>query len=441
MRIFAWFCLAWVGAFSISGSEAADAPKAAVLTLAEAQQLALKQHPKISVAQLQALAAGQNVRQVQAAYFPTLSANATAVGAADDNTRIAAGGLNNPAIFDRNAEGVTLSQIVTDFGRTANLSASAKLRQRAAEENTIATRAQILLQVDTAYFLALQANAVKQVAEQTIKTRQLLLDQVSALASNKLKSELDVSFARVAFEEGNLLLAKAQNDLQASHSALATMIGEPRHEPFALAEQPLPPPAETNMSQLIQSALQHRPELAQLRLERDAAFRLAKAEKALNYPTLSVVGSAGVIPVRDERLEKDYAAAGINLNFPLFAGGLYSARQKEARLRFEAAGERLRDQENSVVQEVQTASFNASYARERLGLTARLLEQANKAFELAQIRYKVGGASIVELSQAQLNQTSAEIAQSAARYDYEIAQARLGYQLGELQGPSTGKLK
>src|SRR5262249_34444350 len=91
------------------------------LTLAQAEELALENHPRITVAELRALAAHQVTREARSAYFPNVVANATAVGSAGDNTRIAAGGLNNPIIFDRNAEGVTASQLITDFGRTANL--------------------------------------------------------------------------------------------------------------------------------------------------------------------------------------------------------------------------------------------------------------------------------------------------------------------------------
>ena len=58
---------------------------------------------------------------------------------------------------------------------------------------------------------------------------------------------------------------------------------------------------------------------------------------------------------------------------------------------------------------------------------------ANEAFDLAQARYKAGSSSIVELSQAQLNQTEAEIAQAKAKYEYQIRNAVMSFQLGQLQ--------
>ena len=245
-------------------------------------QTALRNHPQIRVADLRALAARQVTRQVQAAFFPTLAANVMSVGTADENTRLAAiGALNNPSIFDRNAEGLVLSQLITDFGRTANLTGSAKLRAQAEADNAQATREQILLAVDAAFFAAQQAQSVTRVAEQTVATRQMFLDQVSALASNKLRSELDVSFARVNVEDAKLLLSKAQNDLQAEFARLANLMGLREPKTYHLVEEPPPPPLSTNVAELVEQALRFRPELLSLRNSRDAALKFARAEKAL----------------------------------------------------------------------------------------------------------------------------------------------------------------
>jgi outer membrane protein len=93
-----------------------------------------------------------------------------------------------------------------------------------------------LLQVNVSYFGALEAQAVLHVAQQTVDTRQLLLDQVSLLASNKLRSELDVSFARVAVQEGKLLLQKAQNNADDAMTSLSTALGYREPQSFQLVE-------------------------------------------------------------------------------------------------------------------------------------------------------------------------------------------------------------
>jgi outer membrane protein len=406
----------------------------AVLTLQQAHEAALKNHPRITVADLRALAAQQVTRQAWSAYFPNVSGNVIAVGTKEENTRLAAiGGLNNPSIFERNAEGITISQLITDFGRTANLAGTAKYRARAEEDNAQATREQILLEVDAAYFAALQAQSVARVARQTVATRQSFLDQVTALATNKLRSELDVSFAQVNLEEGKLILSRATNDQQAAFTQLSTLMALRQPETYRLAEEPLPSELSTNVADLVEDALRSRPDVLRLRDEREAAFKFARAEKALNYPTVSATAAAGVIPVRDSALPPNYAAAGVGLTLPIFAGGLYTARQKEAALRAQASEQALRDEENNVIRDVRIAWLNAQNAFDRLRITLQLVENASRSFDLAQARYSNGVSSIVELNQAQLNKISAEISDADTRYEYLLRRSALNFQTGTLR--------
>ena len=90
------------------------------LTLKEAEAIAVKAHPRLSAAQFAASAAKQVPTQIRSARLPTLYGSFTGA-LADENTRIAAGGLNNPLILSRVATGITVGQMITDFGRTHQL--------------------------------------------------------------------------------------------------------------------------------------------------------------------------------------------------------------------------------------------------------------------------------------------------------------------------------
>jgi outer membrane protein len=413
--------------------EAADAP-APPLTLSQAQEITLRQHPRIRVADLLVLAAKQNIIEARAAFYPSIFANATAVGVGDtNNTRLAASALNNPIAYQRNAEGITISQLITDFGRTWDLTQSSKLNSRAQEMNRMATRAEILLALNTTFFSALEDQSILAVARQTVSNRQLILQQTQLMATNKLKSELDVSFASVDLDQALVLQAKAQNNLSAAFASLTELLGERGPRTYELADEPMPPIATNNSSALILEALANRPDLIRARYQRDAAKEFAKAEKKLSYPTINAMAAAGVIPVGDPRFTSGYAAAGVNLSLPLFTGGLYRARISEARDRAAAADENLRDQEDTIARDVQISKLNMDYSFEHLGLAESLLANANKALQLAQARFNLGSASIIELSQAELNQTSAQIEATNAKYDYHIQHTALDFQLGRLR--------
>jgi outer membrane protein len=402
------------------------------LTLPEAERIAIQNHPQIQAATYLASAAAAQVTEVRSAYYPQAYGSLTGVEA-EHNSRVAAGGLNNPIIYDRFAEGFTVGQLVTDFGRTYELVKSSNLRARAQQENVATTRAGVLLRLNQAYFAALKAQAVLQVAEQTVKSRQLVADQTSALQKSNLRSGLDVSFANVDLAQAQLLLIQAQNDVQASYAELSTALGYSDQRTFHLAEQPMPPSPPPDFLPLIQEALQSRPELIGQGLSVKSAQSFATAERDLWFPTISVLGTTGLIPYRQETLDSRYAAAGFNVNLPIFNGRLFSARRNEATSIAQAQEEYLRDLQNRIVRDVRTAWLNANSAFQRLAVTEQLLNESTQAFDLAQSRYGLGLSSIVELSQAQLNKTQAEIARVSAQYDYEGQIAFLNYQLGRMQ--------
>ena len=402
------------------------------LTLAEAEKLAIQNNPQFGAAKLNAAASYQIPVELRANALPSMFGSITGVGA-DSGSRLAAGGLNNPVVYSRLGSGLSISQLITDFGRNGNLVESAKLRAQAQDQVTETTRAQILLATDRAYFAVLRAQSVLKVAEQTVDARTLVVDQVTALAQSNLKSQLDVSFASVNLSDAKLLLAGARNDIQAAQARLVTAMGIPGQKSIALAEEPMPDFLPDQVAPLIQSALQKRPELANIHLEQSAAERFAQAERALQYPTIGLFGTAGFVPAGQDVIPGKYGAVGVNINVPVFNGGLFKARRTEADLRAKAVAQNGNDLANRIARDVKVAYLNSSTAYERLGLTAQLLEQARLALDLSQSRYDLGLSSIIELSQAQLNLTSAQIVSASAKYDYQAQRSVLAFETGDLR--------
>jgi outer membrane protein len=414
----------------VCGSMTAQGPQ--TLSLKDAEQIAIQNHPQIQAAADVASAAKAQVTEARSAYYPTLYGSLTAVDS-ENNSRITAGGLNNPIIYERYATGLTVSQLVTDFGRTHELVKSSNLHAQANQERVVATRADVLLGVDRAYFVALRAQAVLTVAQETVKDRQLVADQVGELEKNKIKSGLDLSFANVDLAQAQLLLLQTQNDLDTSYADLSTALGYGDQRAFELTEEPEPSAPPADFASLLQQAIQNRPDLISLRLDAASANSYATAERDLWFPTISAAGSAGLTPYGADQLAPRYAAAGVNVNIPIFNGHLFGALHLEAKSRASAQEQYLRDLQNRVVRDVRTAWLNANTAFQRLSLTDQLLRQATDALDLAQERYKLGLSSIIELSQAQLNMTQAELGSASAKYDYETQLSSLNYQIGALQ--------
>ena len=413
-----------------AGPAASSGPR---LTLADAERIAIERNPNISVARLIALAQAQVTRELRSAELPTVLGALTAAGA-HDNSRITAGLLNNPSVYDRAAGGLSVSQLITDFGRTHNLVRSAQSNAQAQLENERATELEITLTVDQAFYRVLTSQAVLKVAEATINQRQATVDQVGALAKARLRSDLDLSFADVQFSQAKLLLLDAQNDAADAMASLNAVLGSERDEQYTLVDETTanPEPAPQDAEALLQTAFATRPDLAALNHNCTAARQFSTAERDLWMPTVSALAAVGGTPVRADQIQSSwYGAVGANISIPVFNGFLYNARAQEAKLRANAAGEQVRNLRDVIARDLRTAVLNAQNAFQRIGVTQQMLNQSNLALDLSQERYKIGLSGIVELTQAQLAQTQAEIDYANARYAYQTALAVVRFQTGQ----------
>jgi outer membrane protein len=402
------------------------------ITLDQARQMALKQHPRVASSALYAESVHAFVKEARAAFYTQVTGAFTSA-AADHGTTLAAGILQTSSLYSRVAAGVNVTQLLTDFGRTSNLADSAQLRASAQDQATKDTRAQVLIEVSSAYYQALAAWRVLEVAEAIVANRRLLLRQVTALAASALKSTLDVRFAEVAVSQAELGLYRAQNDAEATQTRLNGALGNTRPAEFDLADEALPPPLPPDATPLVDEAIQNRPDLAAFRLSAEAAHRFSNAEGKLRRPTLSLLGTVGGLPATDPHLRQEYAAAAVNLSVPILNGGLFSAREREAELKAQANDKDLQSLTIAVTQQVRLAWLQANTAFRRLDVTARLVDETSEALRLAQARYDSGLGGIVELNQAQLAQVSAQIDAASAKYEYLTSRAALDFTTGRLQ--------
>jgi outer membrane protein len=411
------------------GSAVASAPAGPPLTRADAERMALANNPRVSTSHLFALAQHEVVRELRSAELPTLNGSLSAQDA-NQASRVSSGSLSASRLFTRAGAGINFSQLITDFGRTTNLVASAKLQERAQQANELATREDVVLITDQAFYNALQAQALLRVAEQTVNLRQTTQSQINQLTQNNLRSTLDLTFANVNVSQAQLLQLDAQNNAEAAMASLDEVLGLDHPVTYSLVDNtktnPPPPPDEQTLLDL---AIKQRPDLKAIDLTRQSQEKFSRAQRDQKLPTVSALGTVGDSPVRPGQyyVSSWDGAIGANVNIPIFNGYLYSAQTKEAELRAQATAQQTRQLKDSIVRDVQTGWLDATNAFRRIGVTALLLEQANQSLALAQTRYKLGLSSIVELSQAQLQQTEAEITNTNAQYQYRLALTTLNF--------------
>ena len=255
-----------------------------------------------------------------------------------------------------------------------SLVSSARFQSQATEQTLTATRYDVVLQVNRAYFDVLHSAAVIKVAQETVEQRQVLADQVTELAKNSLRSQLDVSFADVNVSEAKLLLIRAQQALEGANAELGRALGSDQPANYQLVEEQTPPSPPNKADDLVAQAIGNRPELASLKFTRDSAYKFFEAERDLSRPTVSAVAVAGLIPFintpASSPIPLGYEGVGGNVSIPVFNGHLFSARREAARQRAMEADQHLRDQQEQIARDVRVTWSGVVTAYQRLDVTA-----------------------------------------------------------------------
>lgn len=411
------------------------APGTILITRSEAERTAIKNNPRITASHLLALAAGQVTRETRSAELPQIYGVMTAAKA-EDGSRIGAGALTSSRLFTHAGTGGTLSQLITDFGHTSELVATNRLQAKAQKQTALATEQDVLLATDQAFYRLLDAQSILAVAKATVQARGDVQNLTQALTKSALKSDLDLNIASADLSQSQLLQLDAENSVEAASAALAQLLAAPPETFFRAVEDSssaAPPPPESS-TPLIAEAQAQRPDLQAQRLDAQAGQKFARAQELQYLPSISALATGGVTPVRPDGVYVPnwYASAGVNLTVPFFTGFRIDAQTQEARLRAQAATNQAQDLANAIARDVRVATLNAQTEFRRIGVADAFRNQSAQALALARTRYQLGLSSIIELSQAQLQSTQAEVAAVNARFDYLLALRTLDYARGQL---------
>jgi len=227
-------------------------------------------------------------------------------------------------------------------------------------------------------------------------------------------------------------LTYSLRNAQKAQAQLAAAMGEVGAANYILADSTLPPSPDADPAGYINEAIANRPDLKALKLHSESVIHEARAEQDLNYPTVNALAAGGEVPIHDSTIHRDYGAVGLNVNVPIFNGGLYSARSSVAKLEAKAADKDASLREVEIVRDVRMTWADARDAYLQIEVSQRLVDEANVAMRLAKATYDAGLGSIVELNQAELNQTSALITGATARFDYLRAMTAFRFAMGNL---------
>ncbi len=418
-------------------------PKAAgsFLGYKTAIQIGIEQHPLVKKSRESALAADAVAQQAKAKYYPQIDAYAIQTGGTlrPQSAFNIGGPQNRPTSYVQNA-GVIADQLLYDFGQTAHRVLAERAHHAAAEKDILAHKALVILTVQQAYLDGLRQKRLMQVAEQTVKERGVLRDHIALLYKKQLKSKLDLDLISVELRNAEVLLVQAKNNLRTAFAALNHAMGVRGPDDYTLEDVPATlSPIET-LESLTQEGLSQRPEL------RGSADRIRSAEERLKsaqslfLPTISAAGMGGVIHFSDAPVNQDPGAtpgyaqtwygAAATLSVPLFTGFLIENKVAEARQQQYKEEQKRTDLANKVVLEVTEAYLTFQTAKQQTQVAEQEAAAARNALTLAGERYRLGLASIVDVTSATTSLITAEVQLADTRYALQASAAAVAYATG-----------
>lgn len=390
------------------------------LTLSQALDLALRENPSLGAASARSGEAEADYEIASAGLLPRVAANASVNRLNED--RLSLGNASSSALYTRESfGGVTGRQLLFDGGKT---SASKSAAQRGVEAGRMgfqATREETVYRVSQAFSRALDARDTVRVAASSLKRQQAFEALTSDFFKAGKTTRLDLLKAEAARLDAERVLANAQEAEKMSVVSLTQAIGI-RSGPVVSVEGELPGrfKAPSSDDEMLQAATARNPEIKQALLQVAQAEESLRSAQAARKPELALLGSYGYRE-RDIGGSAPEWIVGLAGTWTLYDGGALPAQSAKARARLTQAQEAERVVELGVQVQVKDALRAWRTALNDARASAKLVEANSESLKAADVLYRSGKATALDVLTAQADLARAEGAQVHAAADYAVA--------------------
>ena len=418
-------------------------------SLAEVLDIALRNNPASRKTWSDARAASAQVDQAKGYFLPTVVGTAAAA-----RQRTTA----EPESFDldymKYGPGLQLNYLVINFGGGREAAVEQAL-QTVYAANYLFNRSiqDILLAVETAYYGLVSAKAGIEAAEANVKDARTAFETAQARKDAGVGADLEVLQARANYDQARYGLVNAKGQFKIAQGALAKAMGIPADTTLrVVAPTNAVPTALTpqDMRQLIDDALDRRPDIAALRATLAARKAAIRVTSSALWPSLYVNGNlsrdyydtyTGALNRNTDTTaagqyfqDNDWSyGAGATLQWTLFDGFQTLNAKRAAAAQADSAQAQLQQAELAAGADVWTRYYAYETALERHTVSIAYLASASAAYELALDSYKNGLSNIIDLLNAESQLAQARMQNVSARQEAFAALANLAYAAGRLE--------
>lgn len=410
------------------------------LSLERAITLALEENWDVQAARLELERAEGEITEAKAGAFPELRASL-------DYQR----NIELPALFfeqegrvtptrigaDNNYQGgATLTQTLFDRGKIGTGALSiARIFADMTEWESQATEAEVVLRVKEAYYDVLLAERLVAVNREAHGQAELQLGQVQQFYRQGTAAEFDLLRARVEVENRRAALTESETTLDLATDRLKNVLGLPLSREVFLSDSLEIRSGEGGITDPRTFAPLQRPEVRAAQLRERLAEEQVGLFKGDRLPTVSLISSYQRIGQTNDAFPSDrefieFFNVGIQVDIPIFDGFKTKGQIQQAEAQYKQARVRLEQLKARIGLEVRAAQLALRSARQDLAAQKAAVEEARRAAQLAQVRFRNGLSTQLEVNDAQLALTEARTNLARTMYRLNVAQARFERALG-----------
>ncbi len=406
---------------------------ASALTIKEAVEATLSNNPQIKSAQADIKAADAKIRQVKSYNLPkagikaiySVMDEAPSIDLPDMN--ISLGPINKtivipPIELTRNyisAGTLNISYPIYTGGRIKHGLMQAEYGKEAYTNIYRATENEFAFAAAKAFLtlqLAVEAQNVSQQAYDTIKEH---LDQANKLFEHKQIAKYEVIRAETELENAHKKLIEAKNNVRLSCAVLNSLMGRaPESDlsisPFEFSEQTLF--SDISSEQALSSSYT----IKAIQAKERVFYEAGKVASAEHRPTAGLFASK-ILYANKQPFSTPNLIGGVILNIPLYDGGLSHSKAKEQEALREKTINDLHKAENDIKLQLTNYAIEIENAKESTNAAKKAMQLAQESLRLAQRRFAEGIGTGLEITDANLALSAAQMSIIQAKYQYNIA--------------------
>lgn len=390
--------------------------------LVQIYQLALESDTVLKQAEANRMAIGENEDQAIAKLLPTLglSANSAWNRLTNTKSRPTFQGAGTQEYWD-NGFTLNLTQPVFHWDYWVELTQADN--QIAQAEALYQDEVQsLMVRVSEAYFNILAAEeslAFTQAEKEAIEQQ---LEQAEQRFNVGLIAMTDVYEARAAFDKAVADLIRMQNELDNNKERLREIIGPVEFNLLALnAHLPLNSPEPNNSDEWGKIAENQNLKVLAALNDAEVSRKAIELQQSGHYPTVDIVGAYTLTDNNSSfGLRGDQERIGVQLNLPLFAGGMVNSRTRQAQYRYVQAKEKLNGVRRAVDRQVKDAYRGVISSIGQVNALQASVTSMQNALEATEAGLEVGTRTMVDVLKNQSDLYEAKRNYARARYDYLI---------------------